>query len=488
MKDYRVPITNDDWVAPEETLMDSSSNYSDLEQPISNSVFRFGNLTMAILAMVLVAYAFHMSIVRFDYFYALAYQNKTVNFAISPPRGIIFDYKGDPLVQNLPSFDLLVVSRELSEAVNEREVKAREVARVLGAAEGEFWESLQTNAEKNAVFFAGIDLTKDQVLKIKQNNPAGFYLITSTKRAYLHGQEFSTLVGYTGKVNKKDISDDTYYLPSDTIGRLGLESSYEDVLRGTHGTIFFTDESDEFEKNVDPAPGNNIVLNVRSEMQLQLWKEMNLVLRGAGLTNGAAIVQDPRSGAVLAMASFPSYDNNIFTKELSQDTYARLFESRTRPLFNRVIGGLYNPGSTIKPFIALTALEEKIMGPEDTIQDCVSITIPNPANPGDPYVFKNWRIELGQFNIRRAIANSCNVYFYTVAGGFGNIAGLGINRIADYLKKGLAHIELGIDLPGEKNGFVPTPEWKQKTKKEGWYQGDTYNVSIGQGDLLVTPL
>ena len=190
------------------------------------------------------------------------------------------------------------------------------------------------------------------------------------------------------------------------------------------------------------------------------------------------------------MVSFPSYDNNVFNgSRLSQADYDTLFNVKARPLFNRSISGRYNPGSTIKPFIGMTALQEHIIRPEQVVtNDCVSISIPNPSDPENPYVFKNWRPDAGPFNLYRAIADSCNVYFFTVGGGYGAISGLGIERIGKYLQSAYADALLGIDLPGEERGFVPTPDWKYITKKEPWYQGDTYNTSIGQGDLLVTPL
>jgi penicillin-binding protein 2 len=188
--------------------------------------------------------------------------------------------------------------------------------------------------------------------------------------------------------------------------------------------------------------------------------------------------------------SFPSYDNNIFTgPRLSQADFETLFLSELRPLFNRAIAGRYNPGSTIKPFIGLTAMQENVVSANDVVNtDCIGITIPNPGDPDRPYVFGNWRPDTGPFTLDRAIADSCNVYFYTVGGGHGTIRGLGVERIVAYLKRVFADTVLGIDLPGEDAGFVPTPEWKYATTKEGWYQGDTYNISIGQGDLSVTPL
>jgi penicillin-binding protein 2 len=137
----------------------------------------------------------------------------------------------------------------------------------------------------------------------------------------------------------------------------------------------------------------------------------------------------------------------------------------------------------------MAALQEHIVRPDQVVtNDCVSISVPNPNKPDEPYVFKNWRPDTGPFNLYRAIADSCNVYFFTVGGGYKSIDGLGIERIDRYLKSGYADSLLGIDLPGEEHGFVPTPDWKYVTTKQPWYQGDTYNTSIGQGDLLVTPL
>ena len=272
------------------------------------------------------------------------------------------------------------------------------------------------------------------------------------------------------------------------MGRLGIESHYEHELRGTHGQLSF--DASEAITTTSAVGGSNLVLSIDDEAQQSLYGALNDILRESGLSQAAGIVQDPRDGSVIAMVSFPTYDNNIFNSSpLSQAQYDTLFDSRTRPLFNRVISGRYNPGSTIKPYIGMTALQERIVSADQVVnQDCVSISVPNPQHPDDPYVFKNWRSDTGPFNLYRAIADSCNVYFYTVGGGYGPLYGLGIERIAKYLHLGFADRELGIDIPGEVAGFLPTPDWKYATQKEPWYQGDTYNTSIGQGDLVVTPL
>src|SRR3989344_771952 len=482
MREYKISVS-EDWVSPEETLLDSSSDHQDLEVPISNSIFKASFFITAVLCVVVVAFVFDLSVRRYDYFAGIAFQNKSVNFSVPPPRGIVFDRLGRPLVANEPVFDLLVISKEARNASDEEIGKAAEI---LGRSGDEFRTFLSDGVKNNSVFFAGSGLDKNQVLEIKTLSPKGFYVVPNTIRRYVDGPQFSPVLGYVGKVSKNELGVDDYYYPTDIIGRLGIEARYEEYLRGEHGRIFFQYNDESLSK--DPVMGNSVVLNIDYDMQKRLFNELFNVLKDTNHSKATAVVQDPQTGAVLAMVSFPAYDNNLFIKGLSDNQFKGLFENKSRPLFNRAISGLYNPGSTIKPFIGLMTLEEKIFSPSDTIKDCIGLTIVNPYNPDDIYTFDNWRLEYGQFNLKRAIANSCNVYFYIAGGGYGNIKGLGVERIANYLKSAFADSVLGIDLPGEAEGFVPTPDWKLAARGESWYQGDTYNISIGQGDLLITPL
>jgi penicillin-binding protein 2 len=482
-KEYKISV-GEDWVAPEETLLDSGSEYSDIEMPISADAFKFTFMTTIVLFAAIMIFTFKIGIVDHDSFANLALQNKSVNFLVSPPRGIIMDRFGKPLVKNLPSFDLLIISKEVRE--NPSEENRNEMAMILKIQQEEFKTFISEGIKTNSTFFAATDLNKDQVLAIKFLNPGGYYIVPNTKRYYIDGQQFSQITGYIGKINKTDLRD-KYYYSTDMIGRLGIESQYEEVLRGDHGRIFFSKDKNE-NLNLDSVQGESLVLNIDFELQKKLYNELSGILVSAGLSRGAAIIQNPQNGAVLAMVSFPSFDNNLFINGLSNNQFKNIFESRTKPLFNRVISGLYNPGSTIKPYMAMAGLQEGVITPQDTIHDCVSLVVPNPFDNNSPYVFKNWRADYGLFNLRRAIAQSCNIFFFTVGGGVGNITGLGADRIVKYLTAGLANVKLGIDMPGEEHGFVPSPDWKLQTKGENWYLGDTYNTSIGQGDLLVTPL
>ncbi len=485
---YQVTPDRDDWVAPEEALVDAGSNLSAIEVPVGDGVFRTSYIALALLVCVLVGGVFRLTVLRHDYFGQLSLRNATINVSVPPPRGIIMDRNGISLVQNVPSFDLLVIARQVGRDESGALLGIAALARIIERNPEELALELEDGIRKNAVFFAATDLTRAQVLALKDIVPPGFSISTSTKRLYMDAMQFASIIGYVGKVSKADIARDPYYLPSDTIGRLGIEAQYEAVLRGDHGQLRFSNSQTTVSRMA--TAGAHVVLSVDASVQKELYNAIDSILREAGLNEASAVVQNPHDGSILGMVSFPSYDNNVFNgSRLSQADYDTLFNVKARPLFNRSISGRYNPGSTIKPFIGMTALQEHIIRPEQVVtNDCVSISIPNPSDPENPYVFKNWRPDAGPFNLYRAIADSCNVYFFTVGGGYGAISGLGIERIGKYLQSAYADALLGIDLPGEERGFVPTPDWKYITKKEPWYQGDTYNTSIGQGDLLVTPL
>lgn len=482
-REYKISVS-DEWITPEETLLDSGSEHQDLEVPISNFIFRASFFIAVALCFIALAFVFDLSVRRYDYFAGVAFQNKSVSFSVPPPRGIIFDRLGKPLVVNEPVFGLLVISKEARETINDE--NTYKIADILGKNREDFKTFVADGITKNSVFFAEFGLDKKKVLEIKTLNPKGYYIVPTTKRRYVDGPQFSQVLGYVGKISENELGMDDYYYSTDTIGRLGIEAQYEKNLRGKHGSIYFQYNDESLAQ--DPVMGSSVVLNIDHDMQKRLFNELFNVLKDSNYSKATAVIQNPQTGEVLAMASFPVYDNNLFVEGLSGNQFRSLFENKSRPLFNRAISGLYNPGSTIKPFMGLMTLEENIFSPSDTITDCIGLTVVNPYNQEDVYTFKNWRLEYGPFNLKKAIANSCNVYFYIAGGGYGSIKGLGVERIAKYLKSSLADSRLGIDLPGEAKGFVPTPDWKLDVRGESWYQGDTYNISIGQGDLIVTPL
>ena len=209
---------------------------------------------------------------------------------------------------------------------------------------------------------------------------------------------------------------------------------------------------------------------------------MTQYLKESGKEKAAALVLDPSSGEVLAMVSFPSFNNNEFSGGISNANYSALISNPNQPLFNRVISGNYPSGSTVKPIIAAAALNEELITPRTRINSTGGIQI-------NQWFFPDWRAGgHGSTDLRRSLAWSVNTYYYYIGGGYENFKGLGVERISEYMKEFQLGAPLGIDLPAESGGFIPTREWKEAFTGEKWYIGDTYHLAIGQGDLLVTPL
>jgi len=290
-----------------------------------------------------------------------------------------------------------------------------------------------------------------------------------------------------GRVSAEDIQKNPLYSNFVKIGKAGLESFYEDNLRGQDGEIKVLRNAymEILGQSVvkEPVVGNNLYLTIDADLQEYSYKTLARQIDSLGKQRGGvAIVSDPQSGEILSLVSYPGYDINSLSKGITQKEFETLINSKVTPLFNRTVSGLYNPGSTIKPIIAIAALEENIIDPFKKIETHGYITIPNPYFPDRPSIFVDWRNN-GVVNMQDAIARSSNVYFYIIGGGYENFVGLGIERIRNYLEKFQFNLVTGIDLPAEKVSNIP-----DEKSKNPWRIGDTYNVSIGQGDLLTTPI
>ena len=312
-------------------------------------------------------------------------------------------------------------------------------------------------------------------------------------RYYPENFYFSPILGYTREAAEEEIeSDPTYYQLGDWIGKNGLEKTYEEYLRGEKGMrekiINAKGEllSDKLKK--EPLQGDNLILNINVKLQKKIYDEIK---KRAGNKNAAAIALNPQDGSILALVSLPSDDNNVYSQRLSEEKLAKLEKEKKINNPNWVLSGLYPSGSTIKPLIAAAGLEERIITPKTQINCQGRVIIPNPWNPLKPSIKKDWRTH-GITSLDKAIAQSCNVYFFTVGGGYGDIDGLGISRIKKYLDFFYLEEELKIDIPGEKVSFIPTPQWfkekKEKIEKRQWSVADVYDVSIGQGYFFTTPL
>jgi penicillin-binding protein 2 len=295
-------------------------------------------------------------------------------------------------------------------------------------------------------------------------------------------------LGYIGKLNQAEL-DSLYkvgYLPSDYIGKTGIEKNYEKELRGVSGKKRVEVDASGKERAVlaeeAPSPGQQVYLTIDIELQKKLEETITRTLKNNNLRRAVGIALDPNTGGVLAMVSLPAFDNNDFSGGIRFETYQKYLADETKPLFNRAISGLYPSGSTIKPAIASAALQEEIITGKTTFLSTGGLQI------GD-WFFPDWQTGgHGLTDVRKSLAYSVNTFYYYIGGGYKNFVGLGVDLIAKYLRSfGFAQ-KLGIDISGEEAGFLPSKEWKEKVKQERWYVGDTYNLSIGQGDLLVTPL
>jgi len=448
-------------IEPQEIFLDQLAR---LEIPLSKKILKGVLLFFIIFLFVLFVKTFQFQVLENKKYSVLADENKFIFHSIKAERGVIYDSQGNQLVFNEPGFDLVLDKNKLPEDESER-------MRVLKEVE----EITKGN-------YDNLDHQTLVLLETKIAQFPGFQIEQNSIRYYKEGSIFAHLIGYTGKE-----SDEEY------VGRDGLEKSYEEILKKNPGKTRI--KRDAFGNLLSkeiislPESGKSLVLWLDSELEKKIEQTLNNVLQNTGAEKAVGVALNPKTGGVLALVNIPSYDNNLFSKGADQEALKNLLEDPEKqdPLFNRAIAGLYPTGSTIKPLIASAVLEEEIISPSKKINCQGKIIIPNRYDPEAFTEKQDWRVH-GLTDMRKAIAESCNVYFYTVGAGYKDQEGLGPSRIKKYLEFFGWGKKTGIDLPGETNGFIPFPDWKKEVKKEDWWDGDTYNLSIGQGDIKVTPL
>lgn len=308
-------------------------------------------------------------------------------------------------------------------------------------------------------------------------------------RKYIDAPGFGNLLGFL-KYPAKDKSG--FYYEEEFLPKDGLELYLEEMLRGENGFEFVetTVNGEIVSQNVaEPfRSGKNATISIDSGIQSELYKQIEALAVRVGFQGGAGIMMDVDSGEILAMTSYPEYDSEIMTSGENKEMIGQYFNNPNNPFLNRVTSGLYTPGSIVKPFVALAALEEKIISPEKEIVSTGQLVVPNPYNPDLPTIFKDWKAH-GAVDMRRAIAVSSDVYFYQIGGGFEGQKGLGIEKIKKYLETFGFTKKTGFNNMTELSGVIPSPEWKAKTfGGEVWRVGDTYNTAIGQYGMQITPI
>ncbi len=309
------------------------------------------------------------------------------------------------------------------------------------------------------------------------------------KRRYVTKPGFSHVLGY---VNYPAKDKSGLYWRKNYIGRDGVERMYDEELQGINGRVITERDAlgHELSTNmVNPAiPGENLKLSIDARIQEQLHTQIATLAQSMGYVGGGGVMMDVHTGEIVALTSYPEYGSNAMS-DGDSEALARYNTDTKKPFLNRVVSGLYTPGSIVKPYVGIAALTEGVISSEKQLLSRKSIVIPNPYSPENPSVFVDYRPDNGWVDIRHALSVSSNIYFYQVAGGFQDQRGIGIAKLEKYIRLFGIGSKTGIDLPGEVDGIVPSPEWKKKNfKGEAWRLGDTYHTAIGQYGFQVTPI
>lgn len=436
--------------------------------------------------------AYWMQVIRRDSYHAQAEANRLRHVPIPAQRGIVRDRNGVVLVENIPSFDVQITPWFLPTDISKKTELLGRIGRVIDLPLDELQGMLASSTDPFEAMTVKRDIPYERAvsLRLMDDQPA-IHLEVGQKRRYPFSaatQSLSHVLGYVGSISATELETmrPQGYRQTDAIGKTGIERSYEERLRGTFGEeVYEVDALNRATTIVSqkkPVDGQAVTVSLDIRLQQAAEKALTDEMKAAKLDRGSVVALDPRDGSILAIVSWPSYDNNFFSGSVSGTYYAKLLADEHRPLLPRAWAGVFPSGSTVKPVIATAALSEGIITAQTSVNSTGGVRI------GSTF-FPDWKAGgHGATNVRRAIAWSVNTFFYYVGGGFQSFVGLGVDRLTAWMRKFGLGSKTGIDVPGEVAGFVPSTEWKARTKGERWYIGDTYNLSIGQGDLLVTPL
>lgn len=463
----------------------------------------------SLFLLILLGRTAWLQTVKGDYYHSVAEGNRIRIERVEPTRGIIYDRYFHPLVRNKANFMLYFIPADLPKDTLERKQLFDKIISITGGLSidglNKLLEPIVPYSPKSyqpLFVLDNIEYEKAMLLYLESYKMPGVILSNKTNREYLYtGLQYklpnrkkndyymslSHIIGYTGKISEKELTEfGEEYLPIDYIGKMGIESFWENELRGVNGKKQIEVDAFGKEKKIikeEPAEdGHNLVLSLDTPLQLKTEEILQKHLYDENLSRGAVVILDPNNGEVLSLVSLPAYNNNVFARGISQEEFNFLINQKDHPLFNRAISGEYPSGSTIKPVIAAAALQEGVITEHTSFNSVGGLSI-------GKWFFPDWRAGgHGVTNVRKAIAQSVNTFFYYIGGGYDDFEGLGVDRIVIYAKLFGLGSQLGIDLAGEATGLVPTKQWKEETKNEPWYIGDTYHLAIGQGDILVTPL
>ena len=450
----------------------------DTEKRLVNKRLIACALLVLAISCTLIGRLYFLQVTEFDYNSTVSENNRVHVLPIPPERGLIYDRNGVLLADNQPSFNM-TITRE----------RAGDTAKVLDNV----MSILHLPEEDRAVFTKAMkqarhpfdpstllyELTEEQIalLAVNQYRLPGIDVEAQFVRHYPQGDHFAHSVGYVGRINEKEAKqlDPTEYRGTQSIGKTGIERFYEHEL---HGQVGFEEVETNAQGRVmrvlrhhDAVAGRNIVLSL--DIHLQEAAEEAL-----GDRRGSIIAIDPKTGEVLAMVSKPSFDPNLFVTGISSKDYSALRDSVDKPLFNRALRGLYAPGSTIKPEVAIAGLDSGVISASTRVFDPGYFQLPNVDHK-----YRNWNHSGdGWVDLNAAIMRSNDTYFYDLA------SKLGIDRMHDYMSMFGLGQKVSMDMFEESSGLMPSREWKRSTRRQAWFPGETVILGIGQGYMQVTPL
>ena len=441
-------------------------------------------IVIATLILVLLGRLFWLQVVRHDYYADLSQGNRVRIEPLPPDRGLILDRHGTVLAENTPAYQLELTPEQVEDVPGT-------LARLadVGLLQRDDLPALQRLIRSSRKFESvplRLQLTDEDIatFAVRQFEFPGVEIRTRLARWYPFGPSAVHALGYVGAISEADLAriDRDDYAGSSQIGKIGIEYAYENELHGETGfrQILVNAQGRRVERvggeivALETRPshaGNDLLLGLDMKVQrvaeeaLQGWR-------------GAIVAIDPNNGNVIALASTPIFDGNKFTRGISTKDYALLRDDLDKPLLNRALRGAYPPGSTVKPMYALAALEHGIKDPLDSLY-CRGVFF----LPGSSHRFRDWKREgHGTVDMKRAVATSCDVYFYRLA------ELMGIQRMHEAMTGMGFGKPTGIDIGGERPGLMPSPEWKRKAMKQAWFPGETVIVGIGQGYMLATPI
>lgn len=434
-----------------------------------------------VLIGILLARFVYLQAVRHDYYQTLAESNRISVIPIVPNRGLILDRNGVVLAHNYSGYTLEITPSKLADL--EATINDLSTLVEIAPKDRKRFKKLLSERRNFETLMIRNRLTDEEVARFaaQQYRFPGVEIKARLFRDYPFGEHTAHLIGYIGRINQTDVEQleenelAANYRGSDYIGKTGLEQSYESELHGATGVEQVEVDSGgravRMLSRKPPVSGNTLVLSIDAKLQ-------EIAVQSFGNYRGALVAIDPSNGEVLAFVSKPGYDPSLFIDGIDPQNWEELNNSPDTPLNNRALRGQYPPGSTIKPFMALTGLHYNTRTPGHTISDPGYFTL-----PGSSHQYRDWKKGgHGSVDMFKSIVISCDTYYYGLA------TELGIDNIFNFLSRFGFGKKTGIDLEGETSGLLPSQEWKAKRYQQKWYAGDTVSVGIGQGYNLVTPM